>query len=242
MPPDLTTEREAEILDDCQKAIGYHFRQPELLRAGLTHTSGADTRASSNERLEFLGDAVLGLVTCEQLYLRFPDYQEGDLTKVKSAVVSRRTCARISRQLNLDEYLFMGKGMGMHGVVPANLMADVFESLVAAIYLDGGLEPAKKFILQYINPEIEQIAEAAHAGNHKSMLQQVAQREFGETPQYELLDEKGPDHSKCFKISAVIGKYRYAAAWGRNKKEAEQKAAMNALAEIDGEEVPYPSD
>ena len=242
MPQDLTTQREAEILEDCQKAIGYHFRQPEMLRASLTHTSGADTRAGSNERLEFLGDAVLGLVTCEQLYLRFPDYQEGDLTKVKSAVVSRRTCARISRQLNLDEYLFMGKGMGVHGVVPANLMADVFESLVAAIYLDGGLEPAKKFILQYINPEIEQIAEAAHAGNHKSMLQQVAQREFGETPQYELLDEKGPDHSKCFKISAVIGKYRHAAAWGRNKKEAEQKAAMNALAEINGEEVPYPSD
>ena len=242
MPQDLTIQREAEILEDCQKAIGYHFRQPELLRASLTHTSGADTRAGSNERLEFLGDAVLGLVTCEQLYLRFPDYQEGDLTKVKSAVVSRRTCARISRQLNLDEYLFMGKGMGVHGVVPANLMADVFESLVAAVYLDGGLEPAKKFILQYINPEIEQIAEAAHAGNHKSMLQQVAQREFGETPQYELLDEKGPDHSKCFKISAVIGKYRHAAAWGRNKKEAEQKAAMNALAEINGEEVPYPSD
>jgi ribonuclease III len=242
MAQELTTEREAEILEDCQKAIGYQFRQPELLRAALTHTSGADTRLGSNERLEFLGDAVLGLVCCEQLYLRFPDYQEGDLTKVKSAVVSRRTCAHISRQLNMDEYLFMGKGMHVHGVIPANLMADVFESLVAAIYLDGGLEPAKKFILLYINPEIEQIAEAAHAGNHKSMLQQVAQREYGETPQYELLDEKGPDHSKCFKISAVIGKYRHAAAWGRNKKEAEQKAAMNALAEINGEEVPFPSD
>ncbi len=185
---------------------------------------------------------MLGLVTCEQLYLRFPDYDEGDLTKVKSAVVSRRTCARISRQLNLGEFLFMGKGIHVHGVVPANLLADVFESLVAAIYLDGGLEPAKNFILLHLNPEIEEIAEAAHAGNHKSMLQQVAQRDFGDTPQYELLDEKGPDHSKCFKIAAVIGKYRHAAAWGRNKKEAEQKAAMNALAEINGEEVPYPSD
>ena len=161
-------------------------------------------------------------------------------TSITSAVVSRRTCARISHDLHLDEFLFLGKGI--HTAVPSSLMADVFESLVGAIYLDGGLEPAKKFILEHINPEIEQIAEAAHAGNHKSMLQQVAQREFGETPQYDLLDEKGPDHSKCFKISAVIGKYRYAAAWGRNKKEAEQKAAMNALAEINGEEVPYPSD
>ena len=136
----------------------------------------------------------------------------------------------------------MGKGIHVHGVIPSNLMADVFESLVAAIYLDGGLEPAKKFILQYLNPEIEEIAEAAHAGNHKSLLQQMAQRDFGETPQYELLDEKGPDHSKCFKIAAVIGKYRHCAAWGRNKKEAEQKAAMNAIAEINGEEAPYPSD
>src|ERR1700747_3272571 len=90
---------EAEILDECQKAINYRFRQPELLRAALTHTSGADTRLASNERLEFLGDAVLGLVACEQLFIRFPEYQEGDLTKVKSAVVSRRTCARVSRQL-----------------------------------------------------------------------------------------------------------------------------------------------
>src|SRR5262249_35084950 len=201
-----------------------------------------DTRLASNERLEFLGDAVLGLVTCEQLYLRFPDYQEGDLTKIKSVVVSRRTCARISRILNLGDFLFMGKGMNAHHVVPANLLADVFESLVAAIYLDGGLEAAKTFILRYVGPEIEQVAEGAHGGNFKSLLQQVAQREFGATPQYHLLDEKGPDHSKCFKIAAVIGRHRYHAASGRTKKEADQKAAMNALAQINGETIPYESD
>lgn len=242
MPQELTTSRETEVLDECQKAIGYQFRQPELLRAALTHASGADTRLASNERLEFLGDAVLGLVTCEQLYLRFPEYEEGDLTKIKSVVVSRRTCARISRQLNMGEFLFMGKGMHVHSVVPANLLADVFESLVAAIYLDGGLEPAKRLILQYVGPEIEQVAEGAHGGNFKSVLQQVAQREFGKTPQYHMLDEKGPDHSKCFKIAAVIGRHFYAAAWGRNKKEAEQKAAMNALAQINGEPVPFEAD
>src|ERR671939_35883 len=114
MPPELTAPREAAVLDECQKAIGYQFRQPELLRAALTHASGANTRLSSNERLEFLGDAVLGLVTCEQLFLRFPDYQEGDLTKVKSAVVSRRTCAQISRILDLGRFLFLGKGMHIH--------------------------------------------------------------------------------------------------------------------------------
>src|SRR5205823_7698170 len=111
MAPDLMASTEAEVLEDCQNTIGYRFRRPELLRAALTHTSGADTRLASNERLEFLGDAVLGLVTVEQLYLRFPEYQEGDLTKIKSAVVSRRTCARISKAMGLGDFLFLGKGM-----------------------------------------------------------------------------------------------------------------------------------
>src|SRR3954470_19436788 len=114
MPQELTTSNEAEILEECQKAIGYRFRQPELLRGALTHASGANTRLASNERMEFLGDAVLGLVTCEQLYLRFPDYQEGDLTKIKSVVVSRRICARFSKELELGEFLFLGKGMSHH--------------------------------------------------------------------------------------------------------------------------------
>jgi ribonuclease-3 len=243
MPPELTTNREAEILQECQNAIGYTFRQPELLRSALTHASGANTRLASNERMEFLGDAVLGLVTCEQLYQRFPDYQEGDLTKIKSVVVSRRTCARFSRDLQLGDYLFLGKGMNhLHAAVPPSLLADVYESLVAAIYLDGGLEAARSFILSHLGPEIESVAEGAHGGNFKSLLQQVAQRELNATPQYVLLDEKGPDHSKCFKIAAVIGRQTYPGAWGRNKKEAEQRAAMNALAKVNGEPLPYEHD
>src|SRR4051812_35045296 len=244
MPQELTTSHEAEILEECQKAIGYRFRQPELLRGALTHASGANTRLASNERMEFLGDAILGLITCEQLYLRFPEYQEGDLTKVKSAVVSRRTCAQFAKELGLGEFLFMGRGMhaGDPGSVPSNMLADTYESLVAAIYLDGGLEVARTFILTQLGPEIEAVAEAEAGGNFKSLLQQVAQREFNATPQYVLLDEKGPDHSKCFKIAAVIGRYTHAGAWGRTKKEAEQRAAMNALAQIHGEEIPFDHD
>src|SRR5579864_6637612 len=163
MPQELTASREADILEECQKAIGYQFRQVDLLRGALTHTSGADTRLASNERLEFLGDAVLGLVTCEQLYTRFPDYQEGDLTKIKSVVVSRRTCARFSKDLNLGAYIFLGKGMNhLHSsAVPSSMLADVYESLVAAIYLDGGLEAARTFILKQLGPEIEEVAEGA---------------------------------------------------------------------------------
>jgi ribonuclease-3 len=232
---------EAEVLAECQAVIGYRFRQPELLRSALTHTSGANTRLASNERMEFLGDSVLGLVCCEQLYIRFPEYQEGEMTKVKSAVVSRRICAKISKMLNLGDFLFLGKGMNGHYEVPENLLADVFESLVAAIYLDGGLEPAKDFILKYLIAEIEHAADGGH-GNHKSVLQQLAQRQFGDTPKYCVLDEQGPDHNKCFKISAEIARHRYPPAWGANKKDAEQRAAMNAIAAIQGEPVPYPSD
>ncbi len=244
MPQELTRAHEAEILEECQKAIGYQFRQPELLRSALTHASGANTRLASNERMEFLGDSVLGLVTCEQLYLRFPDYEEGEMTKVKSVVVSRRTCARFSRALGLGDFLFMGRGMnlGHSAAVPASMLADVYESLVAAIYLDGGLEAVRSFILQHLGPEIEEVAEGAHGGNFKSLLQQVAQRELNATPQYVTLDEKGPDHSKCFKIAAMIGRHTYTGAWGRTKKEAEQRAAMNALAEVNGDPVPFESD
>src|SRR5438034_337537 len=181
MASDLITSAEADVLEECQNTIGYRFAQPELLKAALTHTSGANTRLASNERMEFLGDSVLGLVCCEQLYLRYPEYQEGEMTKVKSAVVSRRICAKISKKLHMGDFLFMGKGMHSHYDVPSNLLADVFESLVAAIYLDGGLEVAKKFILTYLMPEIEDAAGDGH-GNYKSILQQLAQRQFGDTP------------------------------------------------------------
>src|SRR5437899_1968217 len=137
------TVNSTDVLEECQNALGYRFQSPELLKSALTHASSADTRVASNERMEFLGDAILGLVVCERLFRHFPEYLEGDLTKIKSVVVSRRTCAHISRQLNLGEFVFMGKGMSAsYAAVPTSVLADLFESLIAAIYLDGGLEPA----------------------------------------------------------------------------------------------------
>jgi ribonuclease-3 len=241
-PVTLSTSREQAILDECQDAIGYRFAKPDLLRAALTHTSGANTRAGSNERMEFLGDSVLGLITCEQLYQRFPEYQEGDLTKIKSVVVSRKTCAKFSQQLRLGDFLFLGKGVHPYGELPGNMLADLYEALVAALFLDGGWDAAKAFVLKQLDPEIERVAQESVGGNSKSVLQQVAQREYGETPRYLLLDEQGPDHDKCFKVGAEVSVHRFPPAWGRNKKEAELKAAFNALAEISGDPIPYPSD
>jgi ribonuclease III len=219
--------------------FGYHFRNPDLLLGAMTHASSAQHRLSSNERLEFLGDAILGAVVCEMLYRRFPDYLEGDLTKIKSVVVSRLTLAKLSQEAGLQDLLIMGKGMSVHAEIPLSLLADAFESLIAALYLDGGHNAAHDFIVQRIAPEIEQAAQGDNAMNYKSTLQQYAQREHGVTPNYLLLDEKGPDHSKCFQIAATVGKTRYQPAWGRNKKEAEQRAAQNALCEMRGESVPH---
>jgi len=242
MPPqELTASHEQAILDECQDAIAYRFRRPELLRAALTHTSGANTRAASNERLEFLGDSVLGLVTCEILFEKFPDYQEGEMTKVKSVVVSRKTCAKFSHELGLVDYLILGKGLAHYREVPSNVLADVFEALVAAVFLDGGWEVARAFVLRFVGPEVDRVAEQALENNAKSQLQQVAQREFGGTPRYLVLDEQGPDHDKCFKVAAAVNDHPFPPAWGRTKKEAELKAALNALADIQSETLPYPS-
>jgi ribonuclease-3 len=239
--PDLDRQLPAR-LNKCERRIGYVFSDRALFQSALTHASGAQHRLASNERLEFLGDAILGAIVCELLYRQYPDYLEGDLTKIKSVVVSRQTCAKISEALGLQDFLILGKGMTTHPTVPPSVLADVFESLIAAIYLDGGDRAAREFVEKYVGPEIELAAGGESGGNYKSLLQQLAQREHGTTPTYQLLDEKGPDHSKCFKVAAQIGRDRYQPAWGRNKKEAEQRAARNALSELNEEPPPYPSD
>jgi len=242
LPAPHAEQRDFPDYERCQQRIGYRFENVQLLEASLTHASGADHRLSSNERLEFLGDAILGLVVCEHLYLEFPEHLEGDLTKLKSVVVSRLTCAKISQALGLREFLILGKGMTTHPAVPPSVLSDVLESLIAAIYLDGGMGPAQEFVMTYFGPEVEAAAAGESGGNYKSLLQQFAQREHGVTPTYHLLDEKGPDHSKCFKMAAQIGRQRFSPAWGRSKKESEQRAAHNAVCELRGDEIPYPSE
>ncbi len=228
-----------DLLSKLEERIGYRFHDRSLLLSALTHASGAEHRLASNERLEFFGDAILGFIVCELLYRQYPDFLEGDLTRLKSIVVSRQTCAKISLSLGMQEFLILGKGMTTHPSVPSSLLADVFESLVAAMYLDGGEEAVRRLIAERVGPEIELAADGATGNNYKSLLQQLAQRDRGATPTYHLLDEKGPDHSKCFKVAAQIGGNRFPPAWGRNKKEAEQRAARNALCELGGQPAPY---
>lgn len=215
-----------------EQVLGYAFQNQQLLKEALTHASIADSRLNSNERMEFLGDAVLDLVICEALYLRFPEFLEGELTKIKSAVVSRRTCAEVARETGLAELLVIGKGISSRDAMPSSLAAAVYESIVAAIYLDGGFDVVKQYILRTMTPKIEFISANIHQQNYKALLQQHAQKLMGATPLYELLDEKGPDHSKCFEVCVCVDGRRFSSAWGPNKKMAEQKAALLALEEL----------
>ncbi len=223
---------EEKFLQEIEQRIGYKFSDRHILVKAFTHSSSVDNRTASNERYEFFGDSVLGMVICQELFEQFEDYLEGDLTKIKSAVVSRRTCALVVEKLDLQQFLKIGRGMAGNRALSGSVAAGLLEAIIAGIYLDGGLEPAKDFILKNFGPFIERAASDQHQDNYKSLLQQHGQQKFNITPFYQLLDEKGPDHNKCFECEAVIGEHHFPSAWGVSKKDAEQKAAYNALVEL----------
>lgn len=239
LPADGSEDLSAERLDACQEILCYRFREPALLVRCLTHASAARTRLESNERLEFLGDAILGAVVCEMLFELFPESSEGELTRIKSVVVSRTTCARVVQDLELAPFLILGKGIVTHAHMPGSILATAFEGIIGGIYLDGGYEAAREFVRRVISDDVVAAADSAIGVNYKSLFQQRTQRAFGETPVYRVLDEKGPDHSKCFMVAAVVGSRSFHPAWGSSKKMAEQRAAHNALCEMDGNPPPH---
>lgn len=220
------------MIEKAAEILGYTFKDEAILREALTHASCADTRIKSNERMEFLGDAILGFVVCEHLYQKFPDLLEGDLTKIKSAVVSRSTCAKISQSIGLEQMLNLGKGMAGRSALPSSVAAAVFESIIAGIYMDGGIRSARAFILRMIKPFIHETAASDHQQNFKSVLQQIAQRHLPANPQYVLVGEQGPDHAKTFEIAVQVEGQMFPSAWAKSKKQAEQQAALNALCEL----------
>jgi ribonuclease-3 len=228
-----------ETLRQIEQIIGYQFTNTKFLAKAFTHSSAVDNRLLSNERLEFLGDSILGAVICQALFERFSGRLEGELTKLKSMLVSRETCAQIIRRLDLQKFLKVGKSMAASRALNRSLAAALLEAIIAAIYLDSGFDAACSFILRVFHPIIEQADNEQAQGNYKSLLQQYAQERFNAMPVYILLDEKGPDHDKCFESEVVIavrkdsiGERHFPSAWGTNKKEAEQKAAFNALIEL----------
>ncbi len=215
-------------LEACQERIGYRFERVALLERALTHSSVKTPDRPSNERFEYLGDAVLGLVISEHLFRSLPTQPEGSLTQIKSVVVSAPVLARCGRAIGLDACLAVGKGVGDGRALPDGLVSDAVEAVVAAIYLDGGIEPARAFILAHLADSLADVVRNRHERNYKSLLQDLAQRDFACTPTYRVVGEAGPDHAKRFSVVAVIGSRTFAAASGASKKRAEQRAARVA--------------
>jgi ribonuclease III len=230
--PELSLSDVDQILDLCEVRIGYRFTDRRLLRRCLTHSSSAETRLDSNERLEFLGDAVLGLVICESLFQSYPDLREGQLTQMKSQLVSRTVCARVAHKLDLRELILVGRGLSS---IPESVMSAVVESLIAGIYEDGGLDAARKFIVSSFADELL-LCRTQATENYKSLLQERTQRGGSVTPEYIVIEERGPDHAREFCVVARVGAVSYLPAWGKSKKEAEQQAARQALEVMSADE------
>ncbi len=217
------------MLASCQELLGYKFKNTAILVQALTHTSAANTHRESNERMEFLGDAVLGFSVCGILFRKYADLDEGDMTKIKSSVVSRSTCNEIVRQSGLGMFVIMDRPIHSMQDLPDSIAACLIEAIIGAIYLDGGIRNAEKFIRANFQPYIDHAMSSAHQKNYKSLLQQHVQRIGNNPPEYVVLDEQGPEHSKCFEVGIMIDGKHFASAWGKSKKLAEQAAARRAL-------------
>ncbi len=225
---------EAEL----EKLIGHRFSDPSLLTTALTHSSYAnDLRAKEipcNERLEFLGDSVLNLVTGEFLFNKFSHRAEGELTKARASIICEASCAIIAGELGLGRFLYLGKGEEQRGRTRASTLADALEAVVAAIYLDAGLEEARRFLLPYIEKRVNQVMQELFFKDYKTALQEIVQKNKQETLKYVLTGESGPAHAKHFTVTLYLNSNPIAHGEGHSKKEAEQNAAYAAL-ELMGE-------
>jgi ribonuclease-3 len=203
------------------------------LREALTHRSylnEAEMATQSNERLEFMGDAVLGLISTDYLFHRFGQLEEGELTNLRSALVRTETLARFAQEINLGQYLFLGRGEEMSkGRQRAGGLACAFEALIAAIYEDQGYDAARAFVMRFLEPELEDVVVGRKHKNAKSMLQELVQARMQQTPTYHLVDESGPDHAKSFTVEVRVGNRVLGRGHDRSKRGAEQIAAERAL-------------
>jgi ribonuclease-3 len=224
-----------QMFDALERRVGYRFRDRGLLEHALTHKSKAHEDPSGgvadNESLEFLGDAVLGLVVSEALFRAFPTYSEGQKSKIKANLVSTTSLAEMAEDMGLGDHMILGRGEEKTGGRQKQaLLADTCEAVIAAIYLDGGLEPARQFLLRELSSEIDDARRPEYFGrDHKSRLQERLQGLGRPLPQYRIAGEAGPDHRKSFHVEVVVGADVLAQGMGRTKKEAEQEGARLAL-------------
>ena len=212
-----------------QSKLQYHFNNPALLALALTHSSYANEKNAhqNNERLEFLGDSVLGFITAEYLYQTMPGTPEGELTKLRAAAVCEKSLAKFAHQISLGDYLQLGKGeLNTGGSDRPSILSDAFESVIAAIYLDGGLEAAKAFVLRFIETAETDVALVT---DYKTKLQEIIQKNPDEHLRYVLAAEAGPDHDKTFTVDVYLNSNCIATGVGHSKKKAEQAAAREAL-------------
>ncbi len=214
--------------------LHYKFKDPELARQALTHRSYLHSQpekgGESNERMEFLGDSVVGLVVNEFLYRKFTSLREGELTKMKSLLVSRVILSRTAKVMGLGDYILLSEAeTGSGGRDRASILADTLEGVIGAVYLDGGLEPARRLTERLLLRQVHEILSDANLANYKSMLQEYVQGEFKTHPQYRISSEIGPDHEKVFTVEVVVNQKVLGRGHGGNKKEAEQEAARDAL-------------
>lgn len=213
-----------------EKALGVRFKGADLRDAALTHRSYAFEQGLSvtNERLEFLGDAVLGLVVTDLVYRSFPDRPEGELAKLRAAMVNMTTLAEVARELGLGEALLLGKGEEQSGGRnKASILADGFEAVLGAVYIDLGLKPAAALIERLLWPRIAAYVRGEGERDHKTILQELAAQDIGRLPEYRVV-ERGPDHEKEFTATVFVGGRELGHGVGRSKKEAEQRAARQA--------------
>lgn len=220
------------MLEQLEKNIGYVFKNKKYLNIALTHSSysnEASGKIKSYERLEFLGDSVLSIITSDYIFRHCPEFPEGELSKLRASLVCEKTLCGFSKTLDVGKHLKLSKGEKRSGGEKrASILADVFESITAAIYLDGGMENAKKFVLKFIVPEIKN-PHIRNTRDYKTDLQEIVQQNPEDKIEYVLVGESGPDHDKSFIVEVLLDENVIGRGTGKSKKEAEQKAAKEAL-------------
>ena len=220
-----------------EEKLGYHFQNIALLENALTHSSYANEHKAagleSNERLEFLGDSVLGMVVADHLYRTFPDLPEGDLTRIRANLVCEGSLVLVAKEWDLGRYLKLGKGENAcGGRSRPSILADAVEAVLAAVFLDGGLEHDRDIIQRFLLDRMEQVNRASR--DHKTYLQELVQRKSGQVLSYELIGESGPDHNKTFQMQVLLNGPPIGQGTGHSKKEAEQAAANAAIERLEG--------